>query len=185
MYIKSVRGTRDAFLQLLCYVQECLEWPVIPWRGVIKYNLTLLGYFLFPRLLCPLFVFFTVSYLLIIFQSFSLFSYFATDFWPSSSSVSKEVLLLPEKMKFAALAFRASGTSLSYTIFFNRLRSFTSTVLVTSRFPVKPVHCALFLQYLLDLNKSVSTVNCAFYAFKWLHDLAALFTNKSPHRDSS
>ena len=129
--------------------------------------------------------FFIVIYLLIIFQSFSLLRYFVTDFWSSSSSVSKEVLLLLEKMKFAALAFRASGTSLSYTKFFNRWRSFASTVLVTSRFPVKPVHCALFLQYVLDSSKSVSTVNCAFYAFKWLHDLAALFANKSPHRDSS
>ena len=72
-YIKPVRGTRDAFLQLLCYVQEFLEWPVKPWRGVIKYNLTILGYFLFPRLLCQLFVFllFLICWL---FFSLSLFS---------------------------------------------------------------------------------------------------------------
>ena len=69
--------------------------------------MTLLCYFLFPRLLCQSFVS-TVFYLHIIFQSFSLLRYFVTDFWPSSSLVSKEVLLLLEKMKFAALASRAS-----------------------------------------------------------------------------
>ena len=79
-----------------------------------------------------------------------------------------------EEMKFTALASRAPGTPLIYTRVFNRWRSFASTVLGTSPFPVKPIHCALFLQYLLDSTKSVSIVNCAFYAFKWLHDLAGL-----------
>ena len=41
-------------------------------------------------------------------------------------------------------------------------------------FPVEPIPCALFLQYLFDSTKSVSTINCAFYAFKWLHDLAGV-----------
>ena len=40
--------------------------------------------------------------------------------------------------------------------------------------PVEPIHCASFLQYLLDSTKFVSTINCAFYAFKWLHNLAGV-----------
>ena len=39
---------------------------------------------------------------------------------------------------------------------------------------MEPIYCALFLQYLLDSTKSVSTISCAFYAFKWFHDLAGV-----------
>jgi len=81
---------------------------------------------------------------------------------------------LTENMKFTALASRASGTSLCYTRVFNRWRSFATTVLGTSPFPVEPFHCALFLQYLLESSRSVSSINSAFYAFKWLHDLVAM-----------
>ena len=81
---------------------------------------------------------------------------------------------MTENMKFTALASRVSGTSLCYTRVFNRWRSFATTVLGTSPFPVEPSHCALFLQYLLESSRSVSSINSAFNAFKWLHDLAAV-----------
>ena len=99
---------------------------------------------------------------------------FATDFWSTSKPVSHEVALLMGKLKFTALASRAPGTYLNYTRVFNRWRSFAADVLGIAAFPVEPLHCALFLQYLLDSSKSVSTINSAFYAFKWLHDLAGV-----------
>ena len=34
--------------------------------------------------------------------------------------------------------------------------------------------CALYLQYLLESSKSASAINCAFYAFKWLHQIAGV-----------
>ena len=46
-------------------------------------------------------------------------------------------------------------------------------------FPVEPIHYALFHQYLLDSTKSVSAINCAFYVFKWLHDLAGVGSRTS------
>ena len=80
-----------------------------------------------------------------------------------------------DKLRSTVLASRAPGTSLNYTRIFNRWRSFATEVLViVAVFPVEPIHCALFLQYLLDSTKSVSTINCAFYAIKWLHDLAGV-----------
>ena len=103
-----------------------------------------------------------------------IFNIFDTDFWSTSQPVSSEFASLMEKLKFTALASRASGTSLNYTRVFNRWRSFVADVLGISAFPVEPIHCALFLQYLLDSSKSVSSINCAFYAFKWLHDLAGV-----------
>ena len=80
-----------------------------------------------------------------------------------------------DKLRSTVLASRAPGTSINYTRIFNRWRSFATEVLgIVAVFPVEPIHCALFLQYLLDSTKSVSTINCAFYAFKWLHDLAGV-----------
>ena len=99
---------------------------------------------------------------------------FDTEFWTSPTCDTREVALLTENMKFTALASRASGTSLCYTRVFNRWRSFATSVLGTSPFPVEPFHCALFLQYLLESSRSVSSINSAFYAFKWLHDLAGV-----------
>lgn len=54
---------------------------------------------------------------------------FDADFWSSYQSVLREVASLMEKLKFTALASRASWTSISYTRVFNRWRSFTAEVL--------------------------------------------------------
>ncbi|CAH3178694.1 unnamed protein product [Porites lobata] len=97
------------------------------------------------------------------------------DFWATSLQFSLEVSSLMDKLRSTVLASRAPGTSLNYTRIFNRWRFFATEVLgIVAVFPVEPIHCALFLQYLLDSTKSVSTINCAFYAFKWLHDLAGV-----------
>ena len=80
-----------------------------------------------------------------------------------------------DKLWSTVLTSRAPGTSLNYMRIFSRWRSFPTEVLgIVAVFPVKPIHCALFLQYFLDSTKSVSTINCAFYTFKWLHDLAGV-----------
>ena len=47
-------------------------------------------------------------------------------------------------------------------------------------FLVEPISCAMFLQYLLDSTKSASSINSAFHAFKWLHDLAG-FSSPTSH----
>ena len=39
---------------------------------------------------------------------------------------------------------------------------------------MEPIDCMLLLQYLLDSTNSVSSINSAFYAFNWLHDLAGV-----------
>ena len=97
-----------------------------------------------------------------------------TDFWPSCLPDSREVASFMEKSKFTALASRASGTSINDTRVFNRWRSFAADVLGIGAFPVDPIHCTLFLHYLLDSTNSVSSINCALYAFKWLHELAGV-----------
>ena len=111
--------------------------------------------------------------LLYVFCSFP--DIFSTDFWSTCHQISHEVASLMDKLRSTVLASRAFGTSLNYTWVFNRWRSFAGEVLgIVAVFPVEPIHCALFLQYLLDLTKFVPTISCAFYAFKWLHDLAGV-----------
>ena len=79
-----------------------------------------------------------------------------------------------ENLKSTVLTSRASGTSENYLPAFNKWRSFARDVLGTSEFPVRPIDCALYLQHLLELSKSVASINCAFYAFKWMHLLAGV-----------
>ena len=79
-----------------------------------------------------------------------------------------------ENLKSTVLASRASGTSESYLRAFNKWRTFARDVLGTSEFPVRPIDCALYLQHLLELSESVASINCAFYAFKWMHLLAGV-----------
>ena len=79
-----------------------------------------------------------------------------------------------ENLKSTVLASRASGTSENYLKAFNKWRTFASDVLGTSEFPVRPIDCALYLQHLLESTKSVATINCAFYAFRWIHLLAGV-----------
>ena len=81
---------------------------------------------------------------------------------------------LRENLKSTVLASRASGTSLSYLRAFNRWKVFARDVLGTSQFPVRPTDCALYLQHILESSNSVSAINCAFYAFKWVHLLAGV-----------
>ena len=79
-----------------------------------------------------------------------------------------------ENLKSTVLASRASGTSENYLRASNKWRSFARDVLGTSEFSVRPIDCALYLQHLLELSKSVASINCAFYAFKWMHLLAGV-----------
>ena len=76
-----------------------------------------------------------------------------------------------KNLKSTMLASRASE---NYLRAFNKWRPFASDVLGTSEFPVRPIDCALYLQHLLESSKSVASINCAFYAFKWVHLLAGV-----------
>ena len=73
-----------------------------------------------------------------------------------------------ENLKSTVLASRA------YLRAFNKWKTFASDILGTLEFPVRPIDSALYLQHLLESSKSVATINCAFYSFKWIHLLAGV-----------
>ena len=113
------------------------------------------------------------------FLSSVLFFIFALDifvsgFWSSDSQDTDRVRQLRENLKSTVLTSRASGTSLSYLRAFNRWKVFARDVLGTFQFPARPTDCALYLQHILESSNSVSAINCAFYAFKWVHLLAGV-----------
>ena len=105
------------------------------------------------------------------FLSLDIFNYV---FWSSEAQNSARVVQLMENLKSTVLASKASGTSENYLRAFNKWRAFASDVLGTSEFPIRPIDCALYLQHLLESSKSAATINCAFYAFKWIHLLAGV-----------
>lgn len=65
-------------------------------------------------------------------------------------------------------------TSENYLRAFKRWTEFAKGVLGVPVFPVGPLDCPLYLQCLLQSSKSASAINCAFYAFKWLHQVAGV-----------
>lgn len=106
--------------------------------------------------------------------SFLSLDIFTSVFWSSEAQNSPRVDQLMENLKSTVLASRASGTFANYLRAFNKWRPFASDVLGTSEFPVRPIDCALYLQHLLESSKSVASIICAFYAFKWVHLLAGV-----------
>ena len=72
------------------------------------------------------------------------------------------------------LASRASGSSEKYLRAFNIWAEFAKGVLSVTTFPVSPMDCALYLQFLLQSSKSASAISCAFYTFKWLDQVVGV-----------
>ena len=46
--------------------------------------------------------------------------------------------------------------------------------LKTSFLPANPIHVALYLQFVLESTRSCSSVDTAFYAIKWAHEIAGM-----------
>ena len=81
---------------------------------------------------------------------------------------------LADRMKKTALASRASGTVTSYLRSLKRWKSFTDQHNGLCYFPAEPSHVALYLQHILDTTCSHHSVDAAFYALKWAHNMAGI-----------
>lgn len=81
---------------------------------------------------------------------------------------------LKDRMKLTALASRAPGTLKGYHRAFNRWKVFARDMLQTHHFPVSPINLALYIQHLLELTNSSSSIITAFYAINWFHKLAGV-----------
>ena len=134
----------------------------------------MIGIYLFTRIINSFHqnLFSVFSILLIYLFFLFILDIFNSGFWTSESQDVVRVNQLRENLKSTVLASKASGTTENYLRAFNRWKAFARDALGTSDFPVRPIDCALYLQHLLESFKSVSAINCAFYAFRWAHLLA-------------
>ena len=93
---------------------------------------------------------------------------FSSKFWSSSMSSTNHMgLLLKDRMRQTALASRARGSIyLSKVITEPSIdgRSLQGIRCRLNAFPVSPFNLALYLQHLLELSNSSSSINAAFLA---------------------
>jgi len=120
---------------------------------------------------------YVINFLLFSFYLVFIYSpdIFSNEFWSAELLPEDPVInRLKENLKITVLSSRAKGTTDGYLRSFNRWKLFAQDVLMTNPFPVLPLNCALYLQHLLETTQSTSSINCAFYAIKWVHKLADL-----------
>ena len=79
---------------------------------------------------------------------------------------------LASRLESTVNASRATGTTDAYRRAFLRWRSFAASSDEIQAFPAKPEHVALYLQHVLDMTKSHSSVDSAIYGVQWAHNLA-------------
>ena len=57
---------------------------------------------------------------------------------------------------------------------FKKWQDFALSIFKNSFFPANPVHVAVYLQHVLESTRSCSSVDTAYYAIKWAHEIAGM-----------
>ena len=79
---------------------------------------------------------------------------------------------LASKLQRSVLSARAPATTNMYHRAFKKWQDFALSKFKNSFFPANPVHVAVYLQHVLESTRSCSSVDTAFYAIKWAHEIA-------------
>ena len=74
----------------------------------------------------------------------------------------------------SVLSARAPATTNMYHQAFKKWQDFALSKFKNSFFPANPVHVAVYLQHVLESTRSCSSVDTAFYAIKWAHEIAGM-----------
>ena len=112
--------------------------------------------------------------------SFSLFLFFFQKSYNTGSGRKlwnlkhPDLIGLADRMKSTVLTSRASGIVNGYTRALNRWREFASRWGIVAIFPAELLPVALYLQHISESTSSCSSVDAAFYEFKWVHETARL-----------
>lgn len=77
-------------------------------------------------------------------------------------------------MKKTVLASRASSTVTAYCRSLKQWKLFTESHSNIGYFPAKPAHVAMYLQHILETKGSYHSVDAAFYAINWAHNIAGV-----------
>lgn len=78
------------------------------------------------------------------------------------------------RLQKSVLSARAPAAVNTYHRAFKRWMDFAVSNLQGNYLPANPTHAAVYLQHLLESTKSCSSVDSAFYAIKWAHEIAGL-----------
>ena len=84
------------------------------------------------------------------------------------------MIALAQNMEKTVMAARAPSTVSVYSRSLKKWKEFADKYHFARYFPAESEQVALFLQYLLESTKSHQSVQTAFYASKWAHDLAGI-----------
>ena len=79
---------------------------------------------------------------------------------------------LASRLQKSVLSARAPAITNTHHRAFKRWKDFALSNLRSTYLPATPVHVAVYLQYVLESTKSCSSVDTAFYANKWAHEIA-------------
>ena len=79
---------------------------------------------------------------------------------------------LASRLQKSVLSARAPATTNTYHRAFKRWKDFAVSNLKSNYLPANPIHVAVYLQHMLESTKSCSSVDSAFYAIKWAHEIA-------------
>ena len=72
------------------------------------------------------------------------------------------------------MSARAPATTNMYHQAFKKWQDFALSKFENSLFLANPVHVAVYLQHVLESTRSCSSVDTAFYAIKWAHEIAGM-----------
>lgn len=81
---------------------------------------------------------------------------------------------LASRLQKSVLSARAPSTTSTYHRAFKRWKDFAVSNLKGNYLPANPIHVAVYLQHVLESTKSCSSVDSAFYAIKWAHEIAGM-----------
>ena len=81
---------------------------------------------------------------------------------------------LTSRLQTSVLSARAPATTNMYHRAFRKWMDFALSKLNISFLPAKPVHVAIYLQHVLESTNSSSSVDTAFYAIKWAHEIVGV-----------
>ena len=95
----------------------------------------------------------------------------------TSSLKDPDLIRLSSNLQSTVISARAIDTAEGYERAFRRWKEFARHREELFAFPAKPLHVAIYLQYLIETTKSHNWIDAAFYSIKWAHELARL---KSP-----
>ncbi|XP_068752753.1 integrase/recombinase xerD homolog [Montipora capricornis] len=81
---------------------------------------------------------------------------------------------LASRLQKSVLSARAPSTTSTYHRAFKRWKDFAVSNFKGNYLPANPIHVAVYLQHVLESTKSCSSVDSAFYAINWAHEIAGM-----------